>query len=178
MANSRFAYALWWPTREDAKQFARKLNCTPEAVVIGCLVKANHAGAPVGAQHIFYRDEATGRLLDASGSMTNGQGKSEAELLDMLVDVCRDYAAAGLPFTMTGVAGLYGGRADLPAAPAGMSRRRLEGLGNAALNAGRLQKARTTHSQGVPKYLDVPNPSYSLHGRDSLAGMVQTSGIT
>jgi hypothetical protein len=22
------------------------------------------------------------------------------------------------------------------------------------------------------------NPSYSLHGRDSLAGMVQTSGIT
>jgi hypothetical protein len=25
---------------------------------------------------------------------------------------------------------------------------------------------------------DGANPSYSLHGRDSLAGMVQTSGIT
>jgi hypothetical protein len=25
---------------------------------------------------------------------------------------------------------------------------------------------------------NVLNPSYSLHGRDSLAGMVQTSGIT
>jgi hypothetical protein len=25
---------------------------------------------------------------------------------------------------------------------------------------------------------DATNPSYSLHGRDSLAGMVQTPGIT
>src|SRR6202030_1636717 len=90
-------------------------------------------------------------------ALTKGQGKSEAELLDMLVEACREYAEAGLPFSMTGVAGLYAGRTDLPPALAGLSRRRLDELGNAALDSGRLEKARTKHSQGAPKYLDVPD---------------------
>ncbi len=106
VANSRFAYALWWPTPDEAKQSARKLNCNPEAVVHGSLVKANHAGAPVGIRHVLCREAATGRLHNKTDALTKGQGKSEAELLDMLVEACSEYAEAGLPFSMTGVAGL------------------------------------------------------------------------
>jgi hypothetical protein len=75
----------------------------------------------------------------------------------ILVEACAECAAAGLPFSYSGVAGLWNGRADLPEPLSGLSKKRLEELGTKALETGALVKARTSHTQGAPKYLDVPD---------------------
>ncbi len=155
VANSRFAYALWQPKKDEAESHARKLGCAPGAVVCGNLVKANHAGAPVNVQRWFRRD-ATGRLIDTTPAAPD-RGHDDAALLALLVHACGEAAAAGLPFTVTGLPGLYQGRADLPGELAELSKARLEALGNAALAARRLVKARNNQAQGTTKYLDLPD---------------------
>lgn len=126
-------------------------------MVCGNLVKANHAGATVGFQRWFRRDAKTGRLIDTTPPASRDLRSDDGALLDVLVAACGECAAAGLPFTVTGNAGLFQGRADLPADLAQLPRSRLEALGNAALDAKRLVKGRNTHAQGGPKYLDLPD---------------------
>lgn len=165
VANSRFAYALWRPSQDDAARLGRKHQLPPEALVWGSLVKANHAGAPVGLKRLFVRDSATGRLMDRTALLDDGRGKSDSELLETLVKVCAECAAAGLPFSYSGVAGLWSGKDDLPEPLSGLSKTRLERLGQRALETGLLVKARTTHTQGAPKYLDVRDGPLAT-GRD------------
>jgi hypothetical protein len=124
-------------------------------LVWGNLVKANHAGAPIGRKRLFIRCERTGRLLDMTARLS--PAAAEHELLQMLVEARAEYAAAGTPFAYSGIAGLWNGRADLPEPLAGLSRQRLQALGTKALEVGALVKARTTLTQGAPKYLDVPD---------------------
>ena len=157
IANSRFAYALWPPSRDHAEKLARKLDVAANALVWGNLVKANHAGAPIGNKRLFVRHEQTGRLIDMTAQLPGTAARSDDELLPMLVEACAEYAAAGLPFAYSGVAGLWNGRADLPDPLAGLPKNRLEALGTKALASGELVKARTAQSQGAPKYLDVPD---------------------
>lgn len=160
--NSRFAISLWRPLPEEARSLAEKASVRPEALVWANLIKANHAGAPIGQKRLLARDGKSGRLLDVSGQVAKPNVVDEEALLDMLVEACREYAAAGLPFAHTGVAGLWQGREDLPPALADMAKHRLEDLGRKALQQHRLTKARTTASQGAPKYLDVPDGPLSL----------------
>jgi AAA domain len=155
VANSRFAYALWRPTDEDARKLARKLKVPADGLVWGNLVKANHAEAPIGQKRIYLRDPRSGRLEDLT--VQAQRGPTDDVLLEMLVTSCAEYAAAGLPFAYSGVAGLWNGRADLPEPLAMLTKKRLEGLGTLALDNRLLVKARTTESQGAPKYLDVPD---------------------
>jgi AAA domain len=157
VANSRFAYALWRPPGVEAQKQARKLKVTVDQLVLGNLIKANHAGAPIGQKRHFVRDTETGRLIDLTARASPGSGLSDDELLTMLVNACAEYAAAGMPFAYSGVAGLWNGQADLPEQLSQIPKKRLEQLGTLALESGRLVKARTTHTQGAPKYLDLPN---------------------
>jgi len=157
VANSRFAYALWRPPTTEAQKLARKLNVTADQLVLGNLIKANHAGAPIGQKRQFLRDTETGRLTDLTARTTPGSGMNDDRLLSMLVDSCAEYAAAGMPFAYSGVAGLWNGRADIPEPLSQISKKRLEELGTHALDDGRLAKARTMQSQGAPKYLDLPD---------------------
>jgi hypothetical protein len=157
VANSRFALSMWRPAADEAGRLADKVGAAADALVWASLLKANHAGAPVGKRRLLARDAASGRLQDITARQGAASELGEEALIATLVDSCRDYAEAGLPFSCTGVSGLWNGRADLPPALANLSKRRLEALGNAALEAGRLVKARTTLSQGAPKYLDVPD---------------------
>jgi hypothetical protein len=62
-----------------------------------------------------------------------------------------------MPFTYSGVAGLWNGRADRAELLAGLAKSRLEALGTKALERGALVKTRTAHTQGAPKYLDIPD---------------------
>jgi hypothetical protein len=176
VANSRFAYALWPPAAEEADKLARKLEVASNALVWGNLVKANHAGAPIGRKRLFVRCERTGRLLDMTARLN--PAAAEHELLQMLVDSCAEYAAVGMPFAYSGVAGLWNGRTDLPEPLAGLPKARLEAIGTKALECGVLVKARTAQTQGAPKYLDVPGGPLAqgdevppLHGsrREALA---------
>ena len=157
IANSRFAYALWPPPAEEAVKLARKLKVPADGLVWGNLVKANHAGAPIHQRRIYLRDPHSGRLEDLTAQAAPERGPSEGELLTILVAACAEYAAAGLPFAYSGVAGLWNGRADLPEPLSSLPKWRLEQLGTLALDGHLLVKARTTESQGAPKYLDVPD---------------------
>jgi hypothetical protein len=155
IANSRFAYALWKPERSEAERLAREVGDPAENMIWGSLVKANHAGAPIGVRRLFTRTNS-GALLDRTSSLAS-HAPTEKQLLRILVEACAEFAAAGLPFTVTGTAGLYTGRADLPEPLATMSKHPLEALGNKALEEGLLVKARTAHTQASPKFLDVPD---------------------
>lgn len=155
IANSRFAFALWKPVADEAAKLARQLGLDPQALVWGNLVKANHAGAPIGGKRLFLRCSQTGRLLDVNGRLA--PMAAEEHLLQLLVESCAEYAAAGIPFAYSGVAGLWNGRADLPEPLTTLSKARLEALGTKALERGALVKARSTHTQGAPKHLDVPD---------------------
>jgi hypothetical protein len=162
VANSRFALALWRPTLDEAKALANKVGVTADALVWANLVKANHAGAPIGRRRLFKRDHGTGRLHDITAHLASNDIEDEAALLEALVSACRDYAAAGLPFAYSGVAGLWNGRADLPPLLEALPKHRLEALGTTALSLKRLVKTRTALSQGAPKYLDVPDGPLAL----------------
>jgi hypothetical protein len=155
IANSRFAFALWKPPSDEAEKLARQVGLEAHALVWGNLVKANHAGAPVGQKRLFQRCDRTGQLLDVTALLA--PANAEDQLLQLLADSCAEYAAAGMPLAYSGVAGLWNGRADLPEPLASLSKSRLEALGIKALKCGALVKARTTYTQGAPKYLDAPD---------------------
>ena len=155
IANSRFAYALWKPERREADRLASEVGGPAENLIWGSLVKANHADAPIGSRRLFIRT-AAGPLQDCTGRL-DSDGPTDEELRRLLVDACAECAAAGLPFTVTGMAGLFTGRADLPEPLATMARHPLEELGNEALDKGLLVKARTAQTQASPKFLDVPD---------------------
>ena len=157
VANSRFAYALYRPTKEEAKGQSPRLGVSKNALLAGTLVKANHACAPVGVRQWFRRDDVTGRLIDITPAADRDPRENAAVLLDLLVAACGECAAAGMPFTVTGNAGLYQARADLPKELTSLSRSRLEELGNAALKSGRLVKARSTKGHAAPRFLDMPD---------------------
>ena len=165
IANSRFAYGLWKPNdKEDVKraaQLVQEHGLDADRIVFGSLVKANHAGAPVDRLAKFVRDPQSGRLNEAPRQSTD-HGPTDAELLKTLVASCADYAAAGMPFTHTGVSGLYAGREDLPEPLSAMSKVRLARLGDAALEGGLLVKAKTGAGSGPPKWLDVPDGPLAL----------------
>jgi len=155
IANSRFAYALSAPPLGEAEKLAKAVGESALALVWGKLVKANHAGAPVGETRLFVRQRQTGEFVDITDRTSTGD-MGEDQLLDVLVTACAESAAAGMPYSYSGVAGLWTQRTDLPMPLANLSKRRLEALGTRALETGLLVKARTTITQGAPKYLDVP----------------------
>lgn len=155
IANSRFAYALWKPEKGEAERLSKEMGEPADTLVWGNLVKANHAGAPIGKARLFVRT-ASGNLLDRTDRLAS-HGPTEEQLLKLLTDICAECAAAGLPFTVTGMAGLYNSRADLPEPLASMSKHGLEDLGNTALDQQMLVKTRTAATQASPKFLDVPD---------------------
>jgi|GEM_PF-4017912 len=152
VANSRAAFALWSPSAEDAAAWGRKAAVDPCAIVCGVLTKANHAEAPVGRRRLFERQK-TGRLVDITDRVFSPQG-GDGALLEALIQACAEAAAAGVPFMASGAAGLYEGRADLPAPLNDCSKARLAELAEQALATGRLVKARLGAS--APRWLDVP----------------------
>ncbi|MDB5318321.1 MAG: hypothetical protein JWO24_4165 [Rhodospirillales bacterium] len=161
IANSRFAYALWPPLPKVAEELAKKVHQPATSLVLGKLIKANHADAPVGALQLFSRQMLSGHLKDMTRRLA-GEGMNDTELLTILVDACAESAAAGMPFSYSGIAGLWNQRTDLPEAISTLSKPRMEKLGTAALALRVLVKTRTTFTQGTPNYLDVPEGPLAL----------------
>ena len=143
VANSRFAYSLRRPDpivdKSALTQFKRQ-HIEAERIVIGQLVKANHAGAPTYRDRFFLRCPDSGRLLDETQRLAPPE--PDAALIAALVVACAECAAAGMPFKLTGAAGLWEGRADLPEPLASLPRVKLVLLGNQAVEAGRLSRFR------------------------------------
>jgi len=161
VANSRFAYGLRRPDKEADKQALaqfKKHHIDAQRVVIGQLVKANHAGAPLYQDRFFVRCRDTGRLVDETHRLA--PRAPEAELIEALVAACAEYAAAGMPFKLTGAAGLFEGRADLPEPLSNLTKAKLPALGNQAVELGLLVKCKGPNSR-IPDCLDVPDGPYA-----------------
>ena len=156
ISNSRFAFALWRPVADEAAKLAARLNEAADSLVWGNLVKANHAKAPIGQKRLYVRDRDTGRLIDVTARLSAKEAPQD-DMLRQLADFCAECAAAGLPYSHTGVGGLWNGSADLPEPLRSLSRHKLEDLGRLALERTLLVKVRTSHSQGSTKYLDKPD---------------------
>jgi hypothetical protein len=138
IANSRFAYALWRPPKDEAERLSKQVGEPTETLVCGNLVKANHAGAPVGVHRLFTR-AASGELHDRTSRLASHAPEQE-DLLRLLIDACAESAAAAMPYSYSGVAGLWTQRADLPEPLSTLTKRRLEELGAQALESGALVK--------------------------------------
>ncbi|EFH10530.1 AAA family ATPase [Teichococcus cervicalis] len=161
VANSRFAYSLRRPDPQREKTLIgqlRRAGVKEASIVIGQLVKANHAGAPTHRDRVFVRCAETGRLIDESRRITPPE--PDAALIEALVAACADYAAAGIPFKLTGAAGLYAGQADLPEPLSTLSKNKLELLGKQAVEARHLVKCKGPNSR-TPDCLDVPGGPYA-----------------
>ncbi len=161
VANSRFAYSLRRADKDaDSKALGqfKKLNIDAQQVVIGQLVKANHAGAPVHRDRFFVRCRSTGRLIDETFQLAPRE--PDEALLEALETACAECAAAGMPFKLTGQSGLYEGRADLPDTLSQLSREKLQALGTRLVEAGRLVKCKGPGSS-VPANLDIPDGPYA-----------------
>jgi hypothetical protein len=161
VANARFAVGMRRPEKSaDANAIAlfKRAGIDPSGVVICCLTKANHAGAPVGKDRFFVRQEASGRLRDETARLAPSE--PDHTLLAELERACAAAAEAEHPFKLTGPTGLYAGRADLPDVLAGLSRHKLEALGNRAVELRRLVKC-TAPGSKVPDVLDVPAGPYA-----------------
>jgi hypothetical protein len=118
--NGRFGYALVHGT---------------DGIVWGTLTKANHPDAPVGIRKPYRLNNSTGRLEDASGELQDTM-PGDADLVRLLVKACADAIDSDEgPLKMTGKAGLFERRAELPNHLASLSRHRLEALGSKALDA-------------------------------------------
>lgn len=161
VANARFAYSLRRPdpkADDNTIKTFKKAGIGAERLVIGCLTKANHAGAPLHKDRFFVRCEQTGRLVDQTRTMARPE--ADEALLAMLVARCLECAAVGHPFKLTGNAGLYAGRATLGERLSDLTRKELEALGAKAVELGRLLKCSGPGSR-APDYLDVPTGPFA-----------------
>ena len=169
VANSRFAYSLRRPDpKADANAITtfKKAGIGVDRLVIGCLQKANHAGAPLYKDRFFVRCEQTGRLIDQTRTLAPPE--ADEALLAALVARCQECAAAGHPFKTTGNTGLYAGRATLGEPLSGLPRKDLDALGAKAVELGWLVKCSGPRSR-VPDYLDIPTGPFATKAGVTLA---------
>ncbi len=151
--NARFAYSLRFPPKPKGKN-SEEAAFKPPGNIEGCLIKANHQGAPVGKHRYFNRDQR-GRLIAAGSQNEESKGPTDADLIALLARECATYAAAGMPFAYSGKHGLWEGRDDLPQLLAELSKTRLEAIGKLAIDGGALMKVKTP-TCAKPPALDVP----------------------
>lgn len=158
IANARFAYSLRpKPTKGGAGTSQPKKTAT--GLIEGCLVKANHAGAPINQVREFRRDER-GRLVFVATSLDGSAEPNNEDLAAMVAAQCAVYAEAGMPFASSGRYGLWDGRADLDPPLAGLSKNRLSAICTLALDNGFLVKTPTAGDQRAI-FLDVPGGALS-----------------
>ncbi len=153
----RWVFALW-PTEETTtKTICRELGraFAPNAIVQGGVVKANGAAR---REVRTYSRRPDGLLRDVT--LSAGRATETVQFLDAIVYQISRAATAGSPFTHTGEAGVFRQRQRLPASLRDLSRHRLEGLVQHALEDGRVVKCIGPGST-VARFLDVPGGPFA-----------------
>ena len=164
IANARAAFAMWRPDNDNALRVLRSLEmaATPEnvaRVAYGMMVKANHPGANMALRQYVQAPES-GLLHDLSARLRRDRQDENEQAMEILVATVKEAAELELPFQIDGAAGLYRRREELPPPLCKWGDKRLRALGNAALEAGRIEKCRSAGST-APRVLDVPGGGYS-----------------
>ncbi len=175
-AGARMAFGLWRPDDETAKRELRKLglpltSVNAYRVVFGHMTKENHGGGHRG-RLTYLQDEKTGLLHDVTARIRS-EAASEAENAPaLLLDAVKEAAELGQPYRIDGASGLYKLRATLPAPLNGFGEKKLRGIGNALLEAGKIQKCRGKGST-LPVLLDVPGGPFAIGVGDIATGSLE-----
>jgi hypothetical protein len=172
IANARAAFGLWRPNSEGAASILKRLDMpmTPEnigRVVFGSMVKSNAPTALSGLR-CYLQDPKTGLLIDVTDGLREKSRDDAVVALERLVAAVKEAAELRLPYQVDGQAGLYKRRHELPAPLNGYGQKRLREIGNAALEAGQVEKCRAAGS-AAPCWLDVPGGPFAT-GLESRAG--------
>jgi hypothetical protein len=162
-ANARVAFGLWSADTDKASSTLKRFGIEPTdtnkaRVVQGMITKANQ-GARAGVI-TYLRGESSGVLRDVSAELAI-EAASEAELLaPLLVSVIQEAASLGLPFALSGKAGLHARREDLPEPFNGWGNKKLEKFAREMIEGGQVEKCR---GQGgtAPQWLDVPGGDFA-----------------
>jgi hypothetical protein len=100
-----------------------------------------------------------GVLYDRTADVANARGP-QIDLEKALVEAVEAAAEAGMPFTLTGKAGLFQQAERLPEQLRALSRHKLERLGRDLLDAKRIKQAAAKGSN-IPQWLDVPGGKFA-----------------
>lgn len=155
----RLAYAMWPADEARAKRTCKSLGIDyqPNRIVLGGVVKANGAARRILST---YARSESGLLVDK----TSGLGSAappQADLMAALVIAVEAAAAAGAPFTKTGVSGLYDMRERLPDELRGLAKGKLDILATQALERGDIVRA-AARGEKIAKWLDVPGGMFAI----------------
>lgn len=152
----RAVYALWHPKETDARQSCEILDepFNRGRVVMGAVVKAN-GRANLGITS--YIRNHHGLLVDRTADLARNilDLKNEEDLRPHLKAAIAEAADLGIPYTKTGMTGVYERRFELPATFHGIGKHRLAGWIDELLAAGELVSAMVQGSR-VVKWLDIP----------------------
>jgi hypothetical protein len=155
----RLAYGLWYPDKAGALKICKQIPVpyAPNRIVYGGVVKANGAARRVLST---YARNDFGLLVDRSAAL----GTAAIDLSDLravLVVAIEAAAEAGQPFMKTGKAGLWENRERLPEEIRPLSKAKLMGLADEALEAGEIVKA-TAKGEKAAGWLDVPGGQFAI----------------
>lgn len=150
----RSVYALWNPKEDRARQICQALEVPHQRgnVVCGGVVKANgRANLEVTT---FVRDER-GLLIDRSDDL-NQVRTPERHLLPELTAAIARAARDGIPYTKTGINGVFERRHELPESFHAIGKHKFADWITTLLANGSLISAMVESSK-VAKWLDVPD---------------------
>ncbi|WP_433762606.1 AAA family ATPase [Brucella anthropi] len=155
----RLAYGLWYGEEQKCRAICKEIG-VPFAfnrIAYGGVLKANGSSKRILTT---YSRAENGLLVDAN-SRLGGNFVGQDDLRSALVIAVEAAAADGLPFAKTGAAGLFENRERLPEDLRSLSRHKIEGLAEEALERGELLRA-TGRGEKTPKWLDVPGGQFAI----------------
>ena len=166
----RLVYAMWPAEEDKARRICKELGTAYETdkVVYGGVVKANGAARRIMSTYV--RNDF-GLLVDKTARLGTS-APAQGDLLTALTIAVENAAADGQPFTKTGETGLYKQKTRLPSELSGLSRAKLEGLVDTALERKDIVAAIAKGSTTV-KWLDVPGGQFAIGLGEFRQGMAR-----
>jgi hypothetical protein len=141
------------------------------AVVSGGVVKANGCA---NLKIVKYVRDGRGLLCDRTADLRHTKGAAE-DLLPSLAQAIAAAAAAGKPYTKTGINGVYDRRFELPEAFHTIGKHTLVGMVEALLATETIVQAMADNSKSV-KWLDVPDGDVASGDPSFSVGFIKRSG--
>ncbi|RWE35003.1 AAA family ATPase [Mesorhizobium sp.] len=166
----RLVYALWPAEDKEGRRICKSLGEPFDhgKVAFGGVVKAN--GPARRAMSTYVRNDF-GLLVDRTAGL-GAAAPDQGDLLTALVTAIEAAAADGQPYTKTGENGLFKQKTRLPGELAGLSRAKLEGLADTALERRDIVAALAKGSTTV-KWLDVPTGQFGMGLGEFRKGMAR-----
>lgn len=165
----RLAYALWPAEEKRGRAICKDLGVeyTANRVVFGGVVKANGAARRIVSTYV--RNEF-GLLVDRTAGI-GASNLPQDDLMELLIVAIASAAHAGQPLTKTGLTGLYDNRERLGEGLSELSRHKIEGLAQRAIEGQRIVKCLAGGT--TPKWLDVPTGTFAMGLGEFRKGMAR-----